>query len=290
LPRTWEPTLTKNREMWERVREGEILTDVLIVDAHTHMGPWYNFHVPDDHWADGLIAAMNTCGIDFAVTTPHVGIGPDPVEGNRIAAEAVETHPDRFAAYCAVNPNYPEAEMRDQMEGSIADGPCCAIKIHPTTHDYAAHGPAYEPMWSFAHENRLPVLVHTWGGDPLCGPLLFDDIARRYPGARIILGHSGASVSGIRESIQAAASRPNLYLDLTKSFMHQGLLEEMVAAVGPERVLFGTDVPFIDCRSQIGYVASARISEEEKRLIFGRNALELFRLSLPDPPVYVPGP
>jgi predicted TIM-barrel fold metal-dependent hydrolase len=200
------------------------------------------------------------------------------VAGNRIAADAVNRHPDRFAAYCAVSPNYPEDEMLGQLEACVSRGACCAIKIHPATHDYAANGPAYAPMWAFAHENRLPVLVHTWGGDPLCGPLLFDDIGRDYPEARIILGHSGASVMGIRESVEAARSRPNLYLDLTKSFMHQGLLEEMVAAVGAERVLFGTDVPFIDCRSQIGYVASARIPDSQKRLIFGHNAVALFGL------------
>ena len=272
------------REIWDRVREGEILSDVLIVDAHTHMGPWYNFHIPDDAWAEGLIAAMDTCGIDLAVTAPHVGIGPDPVEANRLAAAVVDRHPDRFAAYCTVNPNYPEAEMCAELQNHVAQGTCCGIKIHPTTHDYASNGPGYQPMWDFAHEHRVPVLVHTWGGDPLCGPLLFDDIGAAFPNARIILGHSGASVQGIRESIEVARKRPNLYLDLTKSFMHQGLLEEMVAAVGAERVLFGTDVPFIDCRSQIGYVASARITDREKRLIFGLNAVELFGLSVADGP------
>ena len=270
--------------MWHRVLRGELLDDVLLVDAHAHLGPWYNFHIPGDFWAEGLTAAMDTCGIDLAIIAPHVGIGPDPVEGNRLAADAVEQHPNRLAAYCTVNPNYAESEMLGELDNWVTSGVCRGIKIHPTTHDYAADGPDYRPVWGFAHENGLPVLVHTWGGDALCGPLMFDGIGREFSGARIILGHSGASVSGIRESITAAQNRPNLFLDLTKSFMHQGLLEEMVSAVGADRVLFGTDLPFVDCRGQVGYVASARVTDDEKRKIFGLNAVDLFGLHITAPP------
>ena len=52
----------------------------------------------------------------------------------------------------------------------------------------------------------------------------------------------------------------------------------MVGGVGADRILFGTDLPFIDCRPQVGYVAAARISDDDKRRIFGRNARKLFRL------------
>ncbi len=267
-------------ELWPRVRAGELLQDELVIDIHTHMGPWYNFHIPDDPWAKGMVAAMDSCSINLIVTAPHAGIGPDAPLGNQQAADAIAKFPDRIAGYCTVNPNYPESEMLDELEKCVLRNHFKGIKIHPATHDYSVHGTGYRPMWAFAHEHTLPVLVHTWGGDPKCGPLLFESIGKEWPGAHILLGHSGASLQGIRESIQAAQNAPNLYLDLTKSFMHRGLLEEMVTRVGAERVLFGTDLPFLDCRSQVGYVAGARISDSDKRSIFGGNAAALFKLTL----------
>ena len=270
--------MSSETTIWSRVRAGEILENESIIDIHTHMGPWFNFHIAADPWAEGMIAAMDTCGIDLAITSPHVGLGPDAVWGNQQALDAIERFPARFAAYCTVNPNYPEAEMVEELEKCLQHRSFKGIKIHPDTHSYPATGPAYQPMWAFAHERELPVLVHTWESSPTCGPLLFEEIGKEFPRARILLGHAGATPKGVRESIQAARATSNLYLDLTKSLMHRGLLEVMVCEVGVERVLFGTDIPFMDGRSQIGYVAAARLSDEDKRRIFNLNARQLFDL------------
>ena len=272
---------TKSSEadaIWGRVRNGVRLDDLLIIDAHTHMGAWYNFHIPGNPWADGMVAAMDACGIDVAITAPHVGIGPDMAQGNELAHEAVKRFPGRFAAYCAVNPNYSEEEIVAEMEKWLAHDDFKGIKIHPVTHDYPADGDNYRPVWAFAHERELPVLVHTWEADSKCGPSLFEGIGKEFPKAKIILGHSGATPNGIHEAIEAARNAPNLILDLTKSLMHRGMVEVMVKGVGAERVLFGTDLPFIGCSGQIGHVAAARISEEDKRKIFGLNARQLFGL------------
>ena len=271
-----------SQNIWETVRNGELLQETLIVDCHAHLGPWYNFHIPGDPWEEGILAAMDTCGIDQVILSPMVAIGPDAVLGNEFAREAAGRFPGRVYAYCTVNPNYPEEEMLGELERCFENSAFRAIKIHPATHDYAADGPNYRLAWDFANQHHLPVLVHTWGGDPKCGPLLFENLGREYPNARILLGHCGASIQGIRESLQVAERTENLILDLTKSFMHQGLLEEMVRAVGPDRVLFGTDIPFIDCRPQIGYVASGKISDAAKERIFGLNAVELFGLNPPN--------
>ncbi len=50
----------------------------------------------------------------------------------------------------------------------------------------------------------------------------------------------------------------------------------MVHEAGADRVLFGTDLPFLDPRPQLGRVAFAKISDDEKRLILGLNASRIF--------------
>lgn len=265
-------------DFWTKARAGNPLRGEVVIDCHTHMGPWFNFSIPKDPWAEGMIAAMDTCGIQQVVCAPHVAIGPDTPWGNDLVADAVRRFPDRFVGYCTVNPNYPEREMVAEMDRLITRGPFRGIKIHPSVHLYPSDGPNYRPMWAFAHEHGLPVLVHTWESDRLCGPLMFAGIGKTYPKAQVLLGHSGASAVGMDQSIQAAREAGNVHLDLTASYLPFGMLEVVVASVGAERVLFGTDTPFLDGRPKVGQVAAARIPDEDKRRIFGLNAKRLFKL------------
>lgn len=56
--------------------------------------------------------------------------------------------------------------------------------------------------------------------------------------------------------------------------MWSGLVKE----IGSKRVLFGTDMPFLDPRPALGRVAMADISDEEKKDIFGLNMKYLLNL------------
>jgi predicted TIM-barrel fold metal-dependent hydrolase len=44
------------------------------------------------------------------------------------------------------------------------------------------------------------------------------------------------------------------------------------AAVGAERIIWGSDITFLNQAHQLGRVIGADLSEEEKRLILGGNA------------------
>jgi len=100
--------------------------------------------------------------------------------------------------------------------------------------------------------------------------------AKEFPGAKILIGHSGLGLDGLEKAIRLTNEHPNTYLDLTSSVCYFGLVEKMVAEAGSERVLFGTDLPFIDPRQKVGQVAFARITEEAKEKILGLNAAQLF--------------
>ena len=56
----------------------------------------------------------------------------------------------------------------------------------------------------------------------------------------------------------------------------------MVAGAGAERVLYGSDIPFVDPRGQLGRVAFARLPDDDLRLILGGNARRLWeRIAAP---------
>jgi predicted TIM-barrel fold metal-dependent hydrolase len=71
---------------------------------------------------------------------------------------------------------------------------------------------------------------------------------------------------------KVVGSLPNVYTDIVSSGFPYGLIERMVKAVGSEKVLFGTDVPYLDPVSQWGKLAFARLDDGAKENIYLRNA------------------
>jgi len=240
----------------------------LVIDSHTHMGPYFNFHIPDND-ASSMVAVMDRLGISIACTSPHVGITPDFKMGNDMAVQAMRDYPGRFFGYITINPNYPEAIV-DELERCYSMG-MRGIKIHPSLHGYPADGENFRPMWEYAAEKGMPVLSHTWAGDRNCSPRVLGDLADRYPTVPIILGHSGGTLDGYNESLEVAKKRENVFLETCSSTVIYGMIERFVREVGAEKILFGSDMPFVNASAQIGKILYARISDEDKRKILGLN-------------------
>jgi hypothetical protein len=148
------------------------------------------------------------------------------------------------------------------------------IKLHPELHDdYPLDGPGYGPVWEFANARGIPVLVHSYfAGDPL---QVFAEIAEKYQAAQLLLGHSGLDL-GVPKVIELVRRVPNVFLDLTGPATWDGLVEFLTTAVGADRIVFGSDIPFVNAALQLGGCAFARISDEARRLILGENAASLF--------------
>jgi predicted TIM-barrel fold metal-dependent hydrolase len=259
----------------ERVLGGEALADTLVIDTHAHMGPWFNFHIPSGD-AQGMVRTMDRLGVDCCIASAHAAIGPDFRLGNEVIAQALAAHPGRIYGYIGVNPNYPAEEMRRELERCRAIPGFVAIKLHPDVHKTAAHDERYAPAWTFAGEQSLPVLSHAGAGSAFNAPAQFEAAAERHPNVAIILAHSISSQESMDAAIELAARRENVYLDICGSPLLVGALEEAVRRIGSQRILFGTDLPFIDPRPGLGRLAFARISEDDKRDILGRNAARVF--------------
>jgi len=246
-----------------------------IIDAHTHMGPYFNFHIPNND-ADGMVKVMDRLGISLACTSPHAGITPDFRLGNDIAYKAMQDYPGRFFGYITINPNYPE-DIPQELERCY-NRSMRGIKIHPSSHGYPANGANFSPMWEFAQEKGLPVLAHSWAGDGNCSPTVLGKVAEQYPSVTIILGHSGGTMSGYYESIEVAKKRENIFLETCCSTVIYGIIEMLVNKIGADRILFGSDMPFVNANAQIGKILYAKISDEDKRKILGLNMARVLGL------------
>jgi predicted TIM-barrel fold metal-dependent hydrolase len=248
-----------------------------VVDAHTHMGCFRAFHIPHND-ADGMIGAMDALGIDMCVTAAHAGISSDFEWGNNSVMAAADRHPDRILAYCCINPNYPDAVVAE-IERCFRHPAVRGIKLHPELHgNYPLDGPAYAPAWEFAEANGVPVLSHSYfAGDPV---EVFGRMAGRYPSVPVIVGHAGID-QGVDRAVRLALDHPNVWLDLTGPVAINGLVEVLVERVGADRLLFGTDMPFMNAALQLGSLLYARIPREDMELIIGGNAARIFGIADP---------
>jgi predicted TIM-barrel fold metal-dependent hydrolase len=264
-------------ELADRCRLGALLEGEVVVDAHAHLGPWYNFHIPESD-AAGMVRTMDAVGVDACISSPHVAIGPDYRKGNRQAMAAADKFPGRIIPYITINPNYPEAEIREEIAHWHERGGIRAFKIHPSCHKYKVDGPGYRPMFEYAQEHSLPVLSHSWAGDSHGGPSLLSRLAEKMPTVKFLVGHAASSWGMVDEACEEAIKCDNVFLDLTGSQLLYMALETMVSRAGVEKVLFGSDIPFIDPRPALGRILMSRLSDDEKRQVLGLNARAIFGL------------
>jgi predicted TIM-barrel fold metal-dependent hydrolase len=244
------------------------LAGAVVVDGHAHIGPWFNFRIPEPY-AEGMLRTMDHAGVHVAWITADASIGPDFRLGNALVADAVERYPDRFRGYVTVNPHYPD-ESLDELARRFDQG-WRLVKFHTGTHQHAADGSGYRPIWEFAQAHRLHLLSHSFPS-----PERLSRLAADYPDVSILVGHAASSPEAVPGLAAVCRERPNVYLDLCGSQLWRGLLEQMVTLAGPDRILYGSDIPFVDPRGQLGRVAFARLPDDTLCRILGGNARRLW--------------
>lgn len=239
-------------------------TEVSIVDAHAHAGPYSLFYIPDSGPA-AMVRVMDRCGVSKAVLSSNMAIQSDATAGNDMTAEAASAHRGRLLGYLTINPwQDPESELT-----RMSDRRFVGIKLHPDLHQYPLTGPRYQAVWAFAAETHAPILTHTAAGSSYDGPEEVEAIARDYPDAVILAGHAGSTPPGYDAMTQVARRHRNVILELCGSWNHGLEISRMVDAVGAEQVVFGSDFPFIDLRFSLGRVLFAQLSETDRAAVLG---------------------
>jgi len=258
-------------DYFNRIHEGLPIDDIEIIDMHAHLGPYFNMHTPKND-SDSMIQMMDQLGIDKVVLSATPGICADMVLGNNMTLEAIRTHRSRMYGACFVNGNYPELSL-DELERCFGEEKDVVIvKIHPIMSKCKLDDRRMKGIFEWASDRKLIVLVHTWlDQDPYGSQDQFAQVAKDYPDIMWYMGHTGGPYGG-PHGIEIAEEVPNFFLDITMSMCPAHQIEFFVKEIGADRVLFGTDNPFIDPKPQIGRVFLADISHEDRVKIVSGNA------------------
>lgn len=257
------------KEYFDRVHEGLPIDDVEIIDFHAHIGPYFNMNVPKNS-PDDMVWMMDRCGIDKTVSSHTTAISSDLHHGNSLMLDAVRSHRGRIYGACAVNGHYPELSL-DELHRCFADSGVVCIKQHPFLSCCKMNDRRMKKIYEFTAGRRLFMIVHTWlDADPYGNLDLFAGVAKDWPDIKWLMGHSGGPFAGHR-AVEIAQELPNVFLDLTISACPARQIEFLVGEVGAERIIFGTDNPFIDPRPQIGRIFLADISRKDMVNLVGGN-------------------
>jgi len=250
------PTDTLRERAWRRERlpwEG-------VTDMHAHYGKWARFPIWEAD-ADDLVAEMDRLGVDRIILSPEAVMSTETAHGNKLVLEAMGRHPGRILGWATCYPAT-EAMGIGEIRRCIEAG-MIGIKMHSGAGiPYTSEN--YQAVWEFADERRLPVQLHTWGDINQ-----FDPIFERYRNAPILLAHAGAANQQMY--VEYARRFPNIYLDLCYSMAPYGLVEYFVRELGPERIDWGSDAPWMSMQQQLGRVIFADITEADKKCILVEN-------------------
>lgn len=242
-----------------------------VIDFHGHVGRWERYGMDDE--PDLLLHAMDAGGIDVACVFNI--FHPDGTTGNDATARFVAQHPARFVGFAYVSPLLPK-QMVPELIRAIDTLNFVAIKLYPPYTSWALNEAQWDPIYAFAHERGLAILFHT-GSEAQSLPRFIADIAPRFPHANFVAGHSGNTPVERAQAIAVAQAHPNVYLETCSTFRIPGVIEQLVNEAGADRVLFGSDLPLMDPRSQLGKIITADINDNAKAQILGLNAQRLLK-------------
>jgi predicted TIM-barrel fold metal-dependent hydrolase len=223
----------------------------------------------------GVLAAMEAAGVEKAVVCP-VATRPEQVVSINRWVTGLDR--ERFLPFGAMHPNFAEA---DEELAFLRDEGVRGVKLQPHFQGYALESAALLRM--FERLADFVVLMH--GGQEIkpipfvpTTPERLRALHDRFPQQRMVIAHLGGYQ--MWEGVEDCLVGQDLYFDLSFTFdrVDDATIARVVAAHGPERILFGSDYPWMLPGDARAGVERMGWSEEIKRGILAGNAEKLLGL------------
>ena len=244
-----------------------------IIDTHCHLGiSNITYPVPDVGPAT-FVEEMARFDVERSVVSSLSAIEYDIAAGNCALAKAIEGHAS-LLGLVVVNPNHLDLSCQE-MDRCYRFDNFVGAKLHCYYSGQATGSLATRALIAEVAKRGKPLLIHTDGPDVVSA---LQEIARAHPNLPIIVAHGGFGGADWHESFWAVKETDNIYVDLCTSAPRSGRIREAVDALGPERVLFGSDADALDRGFVLGSYADAGLTLIECKMVMYDNAKRLFKL------------
>lgn len=258
-----------------------------LIDVHAH---FYHADAGRADWAD-VNAARFRAGEQIGVTyhvasvlgsygfsSPTYFPSPDDVtRGNDAMAEIAARESARVRWYVTVNPNY-TAHALAEIERGAARG-AIGVKLLASRR---ADDPLLDPIAEVAGARGFPILHHIWQhrrrewpSQEISDAVDLARLAQRHPRTNFVLAHIGGG-GDYMHSVPALLDVPNVYPDLSGSGSDRGMLDEFLAALGPDRLLWGCDLTMCTGLAKLRALDVIVTEHADREAIRWRNAVRIF--------------
>jgi len=226
-------------------------------------------------------------------------------------AEVIRHWPSRFAAVANVPMAHPALAV-DMLREAHRDFGFRGVEISADVLGLDLDDRRFDPVWEAVVELDMTVLLHPQGFtdgqrfsdyylvNVICMPLastlavtrmILGGVWNRHPDLRVVVVHGGGYLPFyVARTDHAWRVRPELrhHLDVPPSEVLRSIyvdtnvfdprmVEQLVADLGAEHVLMGTDYPFdMSTVDPVGFLARAKLSDADRDLVLGGNAARLF--------------
>lgn len=277
-----------------------------IIDFHTHIFPdnlarkamltmaersYLPFY--SDGSAEGLIKSMKEAEITHSVVC---NIAVKPGQSENVLRFAIETKEKYQTAetpclipFGSVHPFEPD--WKEQLNKVRKNG-LYGIKLHPDYQGFYINDPAMEPFYLEAIRLGLVMVFHAGVDAGYPEPVHADvrrimDVLPVLEKGKVILAHMGGYLME-RETLKYLCRR-EVYFDTSYNLdkLEIETAREIIRRHSPERLVFGTDTPWVDMKCFVDYfdntIAKGFLSEADSNRILWDNAAGLLGLGLTNP-------
>lgn len=236
-----------------------------VYDAHTHLFPdrlldaiyrWFR----DDGWQlpyplphTGLLSHLKQEGVSGASVLLYAR-RPGAAPGlNAWLRDLVAVHP-WLVPFGTVHPD--DEDVAGEVCRCLDEYGFAGMKVHCNVQRVAPDDPRLEPLFALAEERQVPVIIHAGRlpyPDEFTGAARFRRLLERHPALRVQVAHLGADeweaffdlmgrYQGVVMDTAWIAGNPRF----------QPLPEAVVAGIAayPDRILYGSDFPFLEWNYQ----------------------------------------
>jgi predicted TIM-barrel fold metal-dependent hydrolase len=278
------------------------VNDLVAIDVHVHLehgGPAtaadhaaqkYFGKSQGESGGEALAKYYRSRKIGCVVFTVDERLTGRPHLSNDAIIEFARANSDIAFAFASVDPTRGAPAVAEARR-LVATGMIRGLKLHPPVQQFFPNDPVAYPLYEVFAEAKLPVLFHTGhsgigtgmpggGGIRLKygNPMNIDDVAVDFPDMPIILAHP--SFPWQDEAISVCLHKRQVYIDLSgwspKYF--SPTLVQYANTLLKNKVLFGSDYPWITPDRWLGDFETIGIRDEVRPLILKENAARLFGL------------
>ena len=276
----------------------------MIIDSHTHLFPdavcsgrqcFFDsepafdmlYRSPKSRLvgAAELLAAMDENGVDRSVVFGFPWQNPERFRmHNDCIMEAVQRYPGRLIGFGCFDPLARESarEAERCLDGGLSG--IGELAFYRSEIDAEALD-RLAPVMELCRDRDRPVLIHA--NEPIGhaypgkAPATLAQIYRlvkRFPGVTIVLAHWGGGLffyNLLKKEVKEALA--NLYVDTaaSPSLYDPAVYRVAIDAIGPGKILFGSDYPLLPPRRYFEEMEEGGLSPRDRAAICGLNAARM---------------